>query len=409
MTEIEQKKTRQEPAVLQVKMFGGFDMTWSGGAERKHKKLGDTQFAQLMQIILHYRDRGVSRAFLEETLFGDRDLEDVHHTLQSVIYNAKKRLASMGLPPANYIYMEQGRFYWTKDVPVVEDAARFDELYALAEAAKTPAEALGLYTEACYCYTGEFLSMNASVIWAAQESRRYRLQFYDCMEKAVALLREKQDWFQMEALGIHGAKAAPFADWETVTMEALTAMGHYEEALRLYTDTVDMYFREQGLRPSRTLLDSLEKLSALMDHSCALLDDIQAGLEEPGKISGGYFCSYPVFQGIYHMHRRTMSRAGITAHLILCTIVDGKGNPMRDGAILESLSARLKEAICGSVRVGDAVCQYGKGQFLVLLMNATLENCAIVEKRIDSRFYQGRQRTGVEYNAVTVLCPDELL
>ena len=35
---------------------------------------------------------------------------------------------------------------------------------------------------------------------------------------------------------------------------------------------------------------------------------------------------------------------------MLCTIVDGKGNPMKEGKPLNELSARLGEAIIGSVR-----------------------------------------------------------
>ena len=53
------------------------------------------------------------------------------------------------------------------------------------------------------------------------------------------------------------------------------------------------------------------------------------------------------------------------------------------------------------------MCQYGKGQYLALLVNTTRENCGIVQKRINERFILGRQRTKIEYyvNSVFWIAP----
>ena len=70
---------------------------------------------------------------------------------------------------------------------------------------------------------------------------------------------------------------------------------------------------------------------------------------------------------------------------------------MRECPKLDELSGRLKEALIQSVRRTDTITRYGKGQYLVLLINTTRENCAVVEKRIKSLFLVKRQRTGVEF------------
>ena len=139
-----------------------------------------------------------------------------------------------------------------------------------------------------------------------------------------------------------------------------------------------------------------------MKHRYEVLDAIQSDLsgdceKEDG---GGYVCTYPVFQGIYHMVRRIMERGGQSVYLMLCTVVDSRGNPMKDGPMLEELSERLGEAICQSVR-------HGKGQYLVLLINTTRENCEIVQRRINYHFIVGRQRTGVQYYVNSVICEQE--
>ena len=384
--------------VLYVRMLGGFSVQWNGKLIAGGSKANNSQFAYLLQILIHNRDRGVTRDRLEELLFEDRDMSNIHHALQSVIYNAKKKLAHAGLPPVNYIEQRKGVFFWTKEIPLVEDAACFEELYRQAERAEDEDERIALYLDACHWYSGEFLPMQAAVIWAAQEARRYRGLFCDCVEEAARLLRLRQSFFQMEELGTYAAKVDPLADWEPITMEALASMGRYEEARRLYEETVDYYFNEQGLRPSKKLMAQFERLGEEMMHRYAVLDKIQddlSGLDDMQP--GGYVCTYPVFQGIYRMVERMLERGGQSVYLMLCTVVDGNGNPMRSGPILEELSKRMGDAIRLTIRRGDAMTQYGKGQYLVLLVNTTRENCIVIQKRINDRFIVGRQRSSIQY------------
>ena len=390
-------------------MFGRFSMEWNGRSLTGESKSSESQFAWLMEMILHNRKKGVTRDQLERVLFEDRDIDDVHHALRSVVYNAKKRLQKYGLPEGNVISVEKGVYRWNPEIPVEEDASEMERLYAEAEAEEVLEKKLALYLDACHCYTGEFLENQIGVVWIAKEARRYRELFFLCAEKAVELLRETQDYFQMEALGNYASRLQPLENWETVTMEAIVSMGRYEDAQKLYEDTVELYFREQGLKPSDRLLQLLDQLGSRMDHQYAVLDDIQVRLtEDEGIRPGGFVVSYPVFQGIYRMVERLMERGGQSVYLMLCTVVDSKGNPMRDGAMLEELSERLGDAIQKSVRHSDTLCRYGKGQYLVLLINTTLENCRVVQKRINYHFIIGRQRTGIQYHVNSVVCEPEM-
>lgn len=394
----------EDPNVLYAQMFGNFQLYYNG-RPLTGERMRDTYFTSLMQILLHHTDDGVGRNDLEEVLLGDRDVENRRQALQTIIYKAKKKLKNMGLPDENYIILKKGVYYWTARIPVREDAAVFDGLCRQAADCEEEEEQLTLYLDACYLYKGEFLSTCAAVLWAGAEARRYRKQFCECVEHAASLLRKRGDWMRLEKLGRYVTEAAPFSDWECLTMEALVECGQYEEARKLYADTVDSYFREQGIRPSRRLVEMMEKLGNQIKYSYEVLDQIQQSLkEDPAYVEGGYQCSYPVFRGIYHVVARMMERGGQSVYLMLCTLVDGKGNPMKEGERLEEMSARLGNAIRLSVRHGDIINQYGKGQFLVLLINTTREDCDIIEERINHRFIVGRQRAGVEYHVNSVLC-----
>ncbi len=388
-----------------MQMFGGFSLSWEGKLVAGSMKSSESQFNYLMQLLLHHRQEGVSRDTLERILFGDRDIQDIHHAARSVIYNAKRKLRAAGLPDVNYIEQRKGICYWNPQVPVKEDAAEFERLYRQAEGAEDRQEKIRLYMEACRLYTGEFLPQQTGVVWVAQEARRYRALFCACVERAVRQLRIAQDFPQMEELGAYAAAINPLSDWETVTMEALVAMGRYEDARRLYDDTVDLYFREQGLRPSARMMELFDKLGTQMEHQYDALDDIQKKLSEgAGNVCGGYMCTYPVFQGVYRMVERMMERGGQSVYLMLCMVVDSKGNPMREGNALEELTQRLGEAIQQSVRHSDSVCRYGKGQYLVLLVNTTRENCGVIQRRINYHFIVRRQRTGIQYYVNSVVC-----
>ncbi len=405
-------ENNEESPILYVQMFGNFSLTWNGKSLLGTTKSSETQFAYLMQQVLHNRENGVSREQLGQILFEDRDVSDLNHAMRTVIYNAKKKLKAAGLPDVNYIEQRKGVYFWTKEIPVHEDAAEMERLWREAEAAEDPGQKLELYLEACHSYTGEFLGFQSSSIWAARESRRYRKIFCACMEGAVCLLREQEDYFRMEKIGLYAAKVHPLADWETVTMEALVGMEKDEEAVRFYDDTVELYLQEQGLRPSDRLLELLDRLGTRIEHQYEVLDLIQMQLTEEGEEKEdtgepevrGYLCSYPIFQGVYRMVERMMERGGQSVYLMLCTVVDSKGNPMKDGTVLAELSERLKEAIGQSIRRGDAFTRYGKGQYLVLLINTTRENCKILQRRINEHFVVRRQRTGVQYHVNSVAC-----
>lgn len=398
------RMTDNQEGIIYVRMLGGFSVTYNGKLIAGGSKASDSQLNYLLMILIHNREKGVTRDMLEELLFEGRDMSNVHHTLQSVIYNTKKKLEKLGLPGAkDCIDHKKGVFYWKNDTPLIEDATEFLRLYDEGNSLENKDEKLYSYMEAIHTYNGEFLPNQTAVIWAAQEARRIKAKFCDCVEKAAEILRETQDFFQLEELGQYASKTDPLADWETLTMEALVSLGRYEEARKYYDDTVEFYINEQGLRPSKAMMEKFVKLGNEMQHRHEILDVIQSELSGMSdSFPGGYLCSYPVFTGIYRMVERMMERGGQSVYLMLCTVVDGKGNPMEKGNVLEELSVRMADAVRKSIRRGDAMCRYGKGQVLVLLVNTTRENCKIVQKRINEHFVRGRQRSAIQYYVNTL-------
>ncbi len=396
---------------IKVQMFGNFSMEYNSEplvAEKMHK---ESQFNRLMQVMLHYSNSGVPKDKLEEMIIGDRDMDESHTSLRVIVYKSKQKLAKLGLNQENIIRLEKGIYYWTPEIKVVEDAQIFlnyfnaAESLELDEAEEVRERRLQLYLDACYLYKGEFLANYAGEQWVAQEAKKYRQVFKICVNRAAGILRAKKDWVSLEKLGLYVSNVEPFCDWEILTMEALVETAQFDKATDFYADVVDTYLKECGIYPSSKLMDIMDRLGDQMDHSVETLDTIQENLEEEHLgTDGGYGCTFPVFRGIYQMTMRSMERSGQNAYLMLCTLVDGKGNQMKDDNKIEELSERFKESIRISVRHGDVYTKYGKTQFLILLANATRENCELVQNRINHHFIIGRQRTGIKCHVNSVIC-----
>ena len=389
--------------ILYVRMMGSFSLTYKGVEFAGGKQQG-TQVALLLQLLLHNRRNGVSRNLLKAVLFEDRDIEDVSHALRSIIYNTKKKLKEAGLPPVDFIRQEKGIYYWTDEIPVREDAEVFERSYNQALEEPDLEKRMHLLHSACHMYSGPFLQGNGSVIWISQEAKRYRELFADCVTQTAELLRTEHRFKMLLDLSRFATNVDPFDEWEVLTIEALVSLTRYEEARNFYEEALDRYINEFGNRSTEYVREITRKLGAQLVYENESIDDIQSKLKDDKKERGhGFYCQYPVFQELYRTVERVMERAGEQIYLMLCTIVDSKGNPMRDGPRLNELSNRLADAIVTSVRHSDTVTKYGQGQFLVLLFNTTYENCSIIQKRIDGRFLSDRQRTGVQYDVNSVI------
>ena len=239
---------KEQENTLYVQMLGGFSMTWNGTRMEADPKGRDSQSVRLLEAIIHSGKKGVRRVQLENILFEEREIDDVAHAMRTAIYNTKKKLEKRGLPKVNYFENRGGEYFWTDQIPVVVDAWEFERLYNEAEEEKDPDVRLRLYLEACEKYTGEFLPLQTSMIWVAQEDRHYRDIFTKCTENAAALLRMNKDYNQLEALGTRASRLQPLNEWEAITMEALIELGREEEARRLYEQTEKYYIDEMGFK-----------------------------------------------------------------------------------------------------------------------------------------------------------------
>lgn len=240
--------------------------------------------------------------------------------------------------------------------------------------------------------------MRTESLWAAQEARRYEELFSECVNQAAAILLEMKRYDRLQTLGKHAARVQPFSDWERITLEALVGLGHYTEADRLYHETEQQYFEELRVAPDVRMLELRDKITTGKRPGQKTLETIQRYLtEKPETEKGAYLCSYAVFENIYRVMERLAGRGGQGALLMLCTLEEEDMASGEENAAREKLVRRFENAICASLRKSDIVCRCGKLQYLVLLVNATQESCAVIQKRIDAHFRTHRPKSEIRY------------
>lgn len=395
--------------VILVRTLGSYSVNYNG-AEIALGSRDESQIGLLMLLMFHFGRDGASRSLIKNTLFEDRDIEDVSHAIRNVLYNMRKNLKANGLPEASFVKQSKGIYYWTDEVPVEEDARVFERLAEEALAEEKPEGRMKKLSAACYSYTGRFFAGRDNVPWIYQEGERYRALFAQVTLMLLEEYRQAHKFKDMYDLALYAVHVDPFAEWEIAVVEALTNLGRFSDSERYYEDTVDAYIKEYGDRSNEHVRDFIRRLGEHLFHDHETIEEIQEKLTNAGDTGGrGYYCSLPVFQELYRTTERTMGRTADKIFLMLCTIVDGKGNPMREGPKLTELSDRLKTAAICSVRHTDTVTKYGQGQYLILLINTTEENCGIIEKRINDNFLTSRQRTGISYSVKGLLVKKEAL
>lgn len=377
--------------ILKVKTLGEFSMTWRGRKVGSGSKSADSHFTRVVQYLIHNREQGLSRMQLQQLLAEDTKSEDVHNLLRSVLYTIRKKFEKAGLPKAKYIEFREGNYYWSDRIPVVEDAREFEQSYRNARDEEDPELRGRAMLQTCYLYGGEFLPHQTRLAWVAHEDTRYRLMFNSCVEEAARYLRDIHNWIELATLGRYASRVCPFNEWETLTIEALTAEGKYDEAMKVFEEAATYYQEELGMQFSLIPTDSDGRYIAQAEHPESIPENILKDLSETEEIRGGYSCPYPVFQGIYRTLCRSLERWDQQAYLMVCTLrIDSAVTEEQNGHLgekaLKELPERLEEIICHSIRKGDVVCKYSGVQFLIILQSSTVDSCRIVRNRISRNF-----------------------
>lgn len=218
------------------------------------------------------------------------------------------------------------------------------------------------------------------------ESLRYKELYVWCLETLCGLLKKHGEYEEMLSLYNRAIALYPFDEWQVAKIDCLIAMDRYKDALKAYEETTTLFFEELGLSPSEKMLTQFKTMSGRIQNAAANMPNIQERLREGIYRRGAYYCSYPSFVDSYRIIARVVERTGTSVFLMLCTLLNSRGEPLKEDQILTEEMENLGNAIERSLRRGDIYTRYSSNQYLVLLSGIAQENCSITYNRINMNY-----------------------
>lgn len=118
------------------------------------------------------------------------------------------------------------------------------------------------------------------------------------------------------------------------------------------------------------------------------LDHIRCLIEgRMDKSPGAFQVDYNEFQKLYSYISRYVKRDGRLVQTLLFTL-NGDGRRNTDDVLFEEAMNALEVAVASSLRMVDVGNRYSSVQYIVILMDTTLENGKKVAERVSKQFYR---------------------
>lgn len=399
--------------VLRVQMLGRFAMHLGDAPVVLNKAVGAKSIRLLQMLFLSGRG-GISKKELIDGLYGWSDGGDsANHNknLNNLLYRLRSQLVASGLPDEEYVEIRDGVCSWKSSFPLSLDTAEFESRVREAAASERP-QRIRLYREACERYFGELLPMNASEMWFYEKSLYFKDLYTQAIRELEQAYEQENDYMDLLEIYKRAAAVYPFDNWQTKQIRCYLGMYRYEEAERLYNQTMELYAREMGSPPTEEMQQCFEQLDLKeknhrreihSDRTWRSLDRIFMGRE--GNITkaifgqehkkGAYYCTYPSFVDYCRLLVRAKERYPFDATLMFLTLTqfEKKGRP--DEENLKTQMELLKHAIGSSLRRGDAYTRYGNRHFILMLTKMDRSKCSLIFRRIEDAYKKEEGSRGV--------------
>jgi len=371
---------KHENKKLSVHMLNGFFIS-NGEDFLPLDKFGHSKLLELLQILLRYGEKGISRIQVQQMLYGDDSVNDKSHSLDSLVYRLKQTMMQTGIAEGEFLLIKNGVYKIIECFRPNVDVVMFEQLVERAQGADNE-EKYQCLVDAFYLYEEEFLSENAERPWILEERKHLKQVYETCIHSLGEMFEERKMYQRLYELYTKAADLYPYDEWQAWQILALQYMGRFEEAHKLYEAAVKMYSEDLGLPLSQNMLDVIRKMSKNILNSEESIDVIKERLDEEIQASGAFYCSYPSFIDVYRFVSRMVERSGQSIFFMVCSVM--YLNP--SGRKSAKAGDVLKEAIGKALRKGDSFTKYSNNQYLILLAGTKNENCEMIFERIRKEF-----------------------
>lgn len=379
---------------LSVKMLGSFAIK-SGSKTLMLARKRESRMLHLLQYLLYNYKNRLPALKLADIIYEDEEIDNPIKAIQVLITRLRQALLDAGLPPQEYIQFAGGMYGWNPQVPCRIDAYEYEEAVKQARMPGQSAERkLEMYSRAAELYDGDFLPDLSGHSWVTVVSAYYSKLFVEIVEEAWEILSIQNNYTDIHSLCSKGLSIYPAEErLHIIKIDCLIKENRLKEALAAYNAITELLLNEWGVGPSEDLQELYREITARYEGAQLPLNRVRNEIAEETNKNGAYFSPLASFIDSYHLMLRVIERSGQSVFLMLCDLIDTKGNVPEPGKTLADAAACLSEAIRQALRRGDLFTRYNTSQFLVLLIGTNIENCTPIADRITSNYkkhFKGR-------------------
>ena len=397
-----------ELETLKVRMLGCFSMSY-GTKAISLKRMEQSKAAKLLQMLLLAGENGISKRELLDYLY-ESGVEtagnDCNRNLNNVIYRLKKQLRAAGLPDEDCIQIQDGICTFKVSCPLELDTEYFRNL-VLEARRKKGQERQECYLKANESYHGALLPGNESDMWFHEKSLELKMLYEETIHELDAAY--SQDGKYRELLPVYERAVAiyPFDDWQVWQVRYYLELYCYEEAAKIYNETLERYKRELGRQPVEELRKQFDDLymdeknhmagkKKSADGNYTSIDylfqtqegDVAKSLFDKGKQDGAYYCSYPSFVDYCRLLVRGRSCVENKVILMFLTLTYNEKMEIITQNKFSDQMMNLRKAIQTSLRSNDAFTRYGNRHFILALTHLEKTDCSKIFTRIEAAFHR---------------------
>ena len=374
-------------------MLGGFCMEVNG-CQRSEEINRSMKLWNVLSYMIIHRDREVLQTELIDLFWNNEDRSNPASALKALFYRLRTMLEPLFPDGAEPILSQRGSYSWNPAIECELDIDRFEQLCTQAnDTTRSARKRITLYRSAIELYRGDFLPRLSSQMWVIPLSTTYHAMYMQAVHNYAVLLEEDERFEEMVNVCTVANERDPLdEDTQVLLIRALLRQGNTVAAMNQYEKSVDLLYRNLGVRPSEELRELYSQIMAVQSDIENDLEVIQTQLHEAQATDGAFVCDYGFFREIYRLEARRIIRAGSCIHIVLVTVTMPDGSKPPRNALNATMS-QLLQVIESSLRQGDVVSRYSGSQYLILLPSANFEDSNMVMERIVSAYYRQHRQS----------------
>lgn len=256
------------PAVVQVKMFGGFSITIDGitvcESDSPSKKAW-----MLIQYLIAFQKREISTFELVNILWPDTELSSPSGSLKSLVFRARKLLAPLPIPASELLIQQNGVYRWNSAVMTEVDSRKFDDLCSQIFMESDPDKQIQLCLEAVNLYRGEFLPNSSEESWVIPVNTYYASLFLKVAHLCMELYMQEENYSQQIALCRRVLALSPYDETAHYNLiYSLYLSGNQIAAINHYQAVINSFYNHPGeFPPLSDTFTALYKIISSENHA----------------------------------------------------------------------------------------------------------------------------------------------